>query len=69
MALCFLDDVVVAESNQEQAIWDNSGGDFVPNLTERNASGFPVIVGTIRRLDSDFTYFHDGYVLFPIAVP
>jgi hypothetical protein len=62
----FLDDVIDA-SDEEKAIWNNSGGDFIPNLSERNGTGFPVLAGTMRRLDSPHSYFSDGYVLFPIV--
>ncbi len=62
-----LDDTIVAENDVEQAIWDNSGGHRLPTLSERNATGFPVVAGTMTRLDSSYTYFFDGYVLFPIT--
>lgn len=66
-----LDEVIVAENEQEQAIWDNSGGDWDPTLSTGNAGGFPVVAGTLRRLDGPYTEinsnFHDGYYLTPIS--
>lgn len=65
-----LDDaVVVAQSDEEQAIWDDSGSSFTPTLSERDANGFPVVAGTMQRLDNSNGFFYDGYVLFPIAAP
>ena len=36
-------------------------------MTERNETGFPVLAGSIDRPDSPYSYFNDGFVLFPIV--
>jgi hypothetical protein len=66
-----IDDVIVALTPDEQAIWDNSGsGDNTvsnshPTLSERGLSEFPVISGMMIRPGSSYSNFFDGYVLFP----
>lgn len=58
-----IDTTIVAEDEADQAIWDDS----VPNvsvLSERDATGFPVLAGTVSLI-----YYggsHDGFVLIPI---
>lgn len=56
-----IDDTIITA----KVIWDSSGGHRMPTLSERNASGFPVIAGMMLRPDSPFASFYEGYVLFP----
>ena len=57
-----LDATIIAESVQEQAIWDDSQQFLLPMLSERDATGFPVVSGVMWHPDSTM----DGYVLIPI---
>lgn len=63
-----IDDTIVAQNSEEQAIWDDSGIHNDLKATERNESGFPVLTGTMVRPDSPYSWtFKDCYVLFPIV--
>lgn len=67
-----LDSLVVTANDTEHQVWTNS----VPSgllLTERNPAGtdpsvadYPAIAGRLQRYDTAYSFFYDGYILFPM---
>lgn len=61
-----IDATIVAADPVEEELWA-SGRMRGLVITERDASGFPMLAGDIR--DSSVSNFADGFVLIPIPVP
>ena len=47
-----VNDLVVAASDEEMAIWDDSYRNHIASITERNDTGFPVLAGSLQRTNS-----------------
>ena len=62
-----LDDTIIALIPEDQALWDERQYVFVSGVSERNASGFPLVAGTMQVTAYSEGYHFDGYVLIPIV--
>lgn len=68
-------ETVVAASDSEQQLWINGDPGF-SRITNRGVVGagtaladFPAVAGTLRRYDTEYSYFYEGYVLIPLTTP